>query len=77
MIDEHKTKEKLISEFKELRKQVFELEVSESERNRSKERLRQGVNRQAPYGYPDWQMRISKEHGLAATLRSRGRPAKR
>lgn len=39
MIDEYKTKENLISEFKELRKQVSELEVSESERNRSKERL--------------------------------------
>ena len=41
------------------------------------ERLRQGVNRQAPYGSPDWQMRISEEHGLESTLRSRGRPAKK
>ena len=41
------------------------------------ERLRQGVNRQAPYGSLDWQMRISEEHGLESTLRSRGRPAKK
>ncbi|MBW2599856.1 MAG: transposase [Deltaproteobacteria bacterium] len=41
------------------------------------ERLRQGVNRQAPYGSPDWQIRISKEHGLGSTLRPRGRPVKR
>jgi len=30
MNDERKSKEKIISEFKELRKQVFELEMSES-----------------------------------------------
>lgn len=41
------------------------------------ERLHQGVNRQSPYGSTDWQMRISKEHGLESTLRPRGRPAKR
>ena len=41
------------------------------------ERLRQGVNRQAPYGSPDWQVRISREHGLESTLRPRGRPKKR
>jgi len=40
-------------------------------------RLRQGVNRQAPYGSPDWQLRISRKHGLESTLRPRGRPKKR
>ncbi|MBN2517163.1 MAG: hypothetical protein JXC33_14160 [Deltaproteobacteria bacterium] len=40
------------------------------------ERLRQGVNRQTPLGSPDWQIRISRKHGLESTLRLRGRPKK-
>ena len=40
------------------------------------EKLRQSVNRQAPYGESNWQMLMCKTHGLESTLRGRGRPRK-
>ncbi len=40
------------------------------------EKLRQSVNRQSPYGNSLWQTRVSKEFGLEATIRPRGRPRK-
>jgi len=48
--------------------------VDEPLTERELERLRQGVNRQSPYGDLEWQGRISKEFGLESTLRPRGRP---
>jgi len=44
---------------------------------RELEMLRQSVMRQSPYGTLTWQMKMSKELGLEATLRPRGRPRKR
>jgi putative transposase len=38
------------------------------------ERLRQSVNRQSPYGIPEWQLQVSEKLGLASTIRPRGRP---
>lgn len=40
------------------------------------EKLRQSVNRQSPYGNSLWQTQVSKEFGLEATIRPRGRPRK-
>jgi len=40
------------------------------------EKLRQSVNRQAPYGEEQWQLEICKKLGLESTLKSRGRPKK-
>lgn len=39
-------------------------------------RIRSCVNRQAPLGSPEWQMKIAKQLGLESTLRPRGRPRK-
>jgi putative transposase len=39
-------------------------------------RLRQCVNRQAPFGTPVWQQQMSTTFGLESTLRPRGRPRK-
>jgi REP-associated tyrosine transposase len=36
--------------------------------------IRTSVNRQAPFGTPDWQTRVTKDLGLESTLRPRGRP---
>jgi putative transposase len=38
--------------------------------------LRSSVNRQAPFGEPDWQTRMAVTLGLQSTLRPRGRPRK-
>lgn len=38
--------------------------------------IRTSVNRQAPYGEPDWQTNVAKTLGLVSTLRPRGRPQK-
>ena len=35
--------------------------------------VRKSVNRQAPYGVPEWQRHMCSEHGLQSTIR-RGRP---
>ena len=37
--------------------------------------IRQSVNRQRPFGEPDWQMTIAGLFGLESTMRPRGRPA--
>jgi putative transposase len=39
-------------------------------------RLRTCVNRQAPFGIPEWQAHVAKQLGLASTLRPQGRPRK-
>jgi putative transposase len=39
--------------------------------------IRNSVNRQAPLGEEDWQMRVAQEYGLESTLNPRGRPLKR
>jgi putative transposase len=39
-------------------------------------RLRQSVNRGAPFGGADWSQRTAKRLGLEASLRRRGRPKK-
>jgi putative transposase len=39
-------------------------------------RLRVSLNRQAPYGSPEWQEGTAKRLGLGTTLRPRGRPKK-
>lgn len=39
-------------------------------------RLRECVNRQAPFGTPVWQQHMSTTFGLESTLRARGRPRK-
>src|SRR5262249_47139744 len=41
------------------------------------ERLRQSVNRGAPYGERGWMERIAEQLGLETSLRPRGRPRKR
>jgi putative transposase len=40
-------------------------------------KLRNSVNRQAPYGDSDWQRKICKDLGLESTIKPRGRPPKR
>jgi|UniRef100_A0A7C6AGX3 putative transposase len=40
------------------------------------EKLRNSINRQAPYGEEEWQIQICKNLGLESTIRPRGRPAK-
>lgn len=40
------------------------------------DRLRMSVNRQAPFGDREWQMKVCKEFGLEATMKRRGRPKK-
>ena len=40
------------------------------------ERLRQSVNRQAPYGRTEWQIKMTRELGWESTLRPWGRPRK-
>ncbi len=37
--------------------------------------IRQSVNRQRPFGEPDWQTTIAGLFGLESTMRPRGRPA--
>ena len=37
--------------------------------------IRQSVNRQRPFGEPDWQRTIASLFGLESTMRPRGRPA--
>jgi len=39
--------------------------------------LRRSVNRQGPFGDPEWQVQVSKQLGLESTLRPRGRPPKK
>jgi len=39
-------------------------------------RIRTSVNRQAPFGSPDWQSMIAKLLGLVSSLTPRGRPRK-
>ena len=38
--------------------------------------LRTCVNRQQPFGAPEWQQQLATTLGLESTLRPRGRPAK-
>ena len=51
--------------------------VDEPLTDKELEKLRKSVNRQAPYGEEEWQIRISVALGLGSTLKSRGRPRKR
>ena len=37
--------------------------------------IRESVNRQRPFGEPDWQTKIAGLFGLESTMRPRGRPA--
>jgi putative transposase len=37
--------------------------------------IRESVNRQRPFGEPDWQTKIASLFGLESTMRPRGRPA--
>jgi len=39
--------------------------------------IREGVNRQSPYGQADWRDTISQELGLESTTRPKGRPKKK
>ena len=48
--------------------------ADEPQREEELLRIRSSVNRQAPYGQPDWQVQTAKRFGLEATLRPRGRP---
>ena len=41
------------------------------------EKVRESVNRQAPYGDDDWRVAVCREYGLESTVRKRGRPMKR
>ncbi|MBT9131290.1 MAG: hypothetical protein DDT41_01595 [candidate division WS2 bacterium] len=50
--------------------------VDELQTERELERLREGVNRQSPYGTLEWQAQVSKRLGLESTIRPRGRPSK-
>lgn len=38
------------------------------------EKIRLSVKRQSPYGDPDWQKLVCKNHGLESTMNSMGRP---
>ena len=50
--------------------------VDETLTDNELKKLHQSVNRQSPYGMPEWQIKIAEELGLKSTLRSRGRPRK-
>ncbi|MCK5139773.1 MAG: transposase [Thermodesulfovibrionia bacterium] len=50
--------------------------VNESITRKESERLHQSVNRQSPYGNPEWQKQISRKLGLESSIRPRGRPRK-
>jgi len=41
------------------------------------ERLRECIVRKAPFGDPDWQLRVAEDSGLTPSLRSVGRPKRR
>lgn len=55
----------------------WNLYVDQSQNEHELAKLRQCLNRQAPYGSIDWQMTISKDLGLESTIRPRGRPRKK
>jgi putative transposase len=50
--------------------------VDEPLTEKEMERLRESVNRQAPYGDQAWQMKTSEAMGLQSSIRHRGRPRK-
>lgn len=50
--------------------------VDEPWRQEELERLRLSVNRQSPFGDPEWQQAVAEQLGLESTLRKRGRPKK-
>lgn len=50
--------------------------VDEPMTEKELEKVRQSVNRQAPYGESKWQMEICKKYGMESTMRDRGRPRK-
>ncbi|NPV93448.1 MAG: transposase [Firmicutes bacterium] len=51
-------------------------QVTKPLKNQELEKLRQSIERQAPFGDAEWQMKIAKEFGLESTIRPRGRPRK-
>jgi putative transposase len=41
------------------------------------ETVRQSVNRQAPFGRPDWVLKTCRELGLESTIKPKGRPVQK
>lgn len=50
--------------------------VDEPLTEKEKEKLRNSVNRQSPYGSLIWQQKVAAELGIESTVRPRGRPKK-